>query len=49
MVRRDTMSDAAIMVGYPFGPFSDMEVYALADLKGTLQRSKAAAQAFAGG
>jgi muconolactone delta-isomerase len=39
----------AIMVGYPFGSFSDVEVYPLADLEGSLQRAKAAAQAFAGG
>jgi muconolactone delta-isomerase len=38
----------AIMVGYPFGPFSDIKVYALADLEGSLQRAKATAQAFAG-
>ena len=38
----------AIMVGYPFGPLSEIEVYAHADLEGSLQRAKAAAQAFAG-
>jgi muconolactone delta-isomerase len=43
----------AIMIGYPFGPFSDVEVYALADLEASLQGAKAAAeaaiQAIAGG
>jgi muconolactone delta-isomerase len=35
----------AIMVGYPFGPFSEVEVYALADLEASLQGAKAAAEA----
>ena len=43
----------AIMIGYPFGAFSETAVYALADLESALLRSKAAAeaaiQAMAGG
>jgi muconolactone delta-isomerase len=35
----------AIMVGYPFGPFSEIEVYALADLEASLLGAKAAAEA----
>jgi len=35
----------AIMVGFPFGPFSEIEVYALADLEASLQGAKAAAEA----
>ena len=34
----------AIMVGFPFGPFSEIEVYALADLEASLQGAKAAAE-----
>lgn len=37
----------AIMAEYPFGPFSDVEVYPLADLKQSLQRTKEVAQMMA--
>ena len=39
----------AIMVEFPFGPFSDIEIYPLVDLGAALQRAKQAAQAMAGG
>jgi muconolactone delta-isomerase len=43
----------AILIGFPFGAFSEIEVYALADLESALLGSKAAAeaaiQAMAGG
>lgn len=37
----------AILQEYPFGPFSDVEVYALADIKASLQRTKQMAQMMA--
>jgi muconolactone delta-isomerase len=37
----------SIMVEYPFGPFSDVEVYPLVDLKESLQRSKQVSQMMA--
>lgn len=37
----------AIMAEYPFGPFSEIEVYPLADLKASLQQSKQVAQMMA--
>jgi muconolactone delta-isomerase len=39
----------AIMSGFPFGPFSDIQIYALADLHESLQRNKQNIQAMAGG
>ncbi len=39
----------AIMAQFPFGPFSDIEIYPLVDLDASLQRVKQAAQAMAGG
>lgn len=39
----------AIMSGFPFGPFSDVQVYLLADLHQGLQSTKQAMQAMAGG
>ena len=37
----------AIMQEYPFGPFSDVEIYALADLRASLQNTKQVAQMMA--
>jgi hypothetical protein len=37
----------AIMISYPFGPLSEVEVYALADLEASLLGAKAAAEAAA--
>jgi len=39
----------AIMAGFPFGPFSDVQIYPLADLFESLQSTKQAMQAMAGG
>lgn len=39
----------AIMVGFPFGAFSEVEAYPLVDLHESLQRLKQAMQAMAGG
>ena len=39
----------AIMDGFPFGPFSDVEVLPLANLDEALQRTKQAMLAMAGG
>ena len=39
----------AIMAAFPFGPFSEVKVIALADLLQSLERGKAAALASAGG
>ena len=44
----DTMEELdAIMAEYPFGPFSDVEVYPLTDLRESLQRTKQIAQMMA--
>ena len=44
----DSMEEMdAMMQEYPFGPFSDVEVYALTDLKTSLQTSKQVAQMMA--
>lgn len=37
----------AIMAEFPFGPFSDVEVYGLVDLETTLKNAKQAIQAMA--
>jgi muconolactone delta-isomerase len=39
----------AIMLGYPYGPFSDVEAIPLVDLGGALERMKQGLQAMAGG
>jgi muconolactone delta-isomerase len=39
----------AIMVGFPLGPFSEVEIHALSDLEDSVQGAKAAFQAMAGG
>lgn len=39
----------AIMLGFPFGPFSDVEVRALTDLEDSVIRAKAAFRAMTGG
>jgi muconolactone delta-isomerase len=39
----------AIMAGYPFGAFSEVEVFPLVNLHESLQRTKQAMQAMAGG
>lgn len=38
----------AIMVGFPFGPFSEIEIHPIVDLNDSIQRSKQAFQAMAG-
>ena len=48
IVKADSLEELdAIMVEYPFGPVSEVEVYPLADLKESLQRSKQVAQMMA--
>jgi muconolactone delta-isomerase len=39
----------AVMIGFPFGQFSEIEVYPLADLAASLQQQKALVQAMGGG
>jgi muconolactone delta-isomerase len=39
----------AVMQGFPFGQFSEIEIYPLADLTASLQQQKAIVQAMAGG
>ncbi len=37
----------AVMAGFPFGPFSDIDIVPIVDLESSLQRTKDALQAMA--